>query len=67
MYLRKKATEHDRGWSRGVGEATSVQFVFMQLPSCNILEAQAILPDKLVASSAIGDLPLTVALTNTPF
>ena len=32
----------------------------------NVLQAHAIFPDKLVASSAIGDLPLAVALTNIP-
>lgn len=39
----------------------------MQPAPRNVLQTQAIFPDKLVASSAIGDLPLTVALTNIPF
>lgn len=67
MCLRKRATEHDRGWSKEVGWATLVQFVFMQPAPHNVLQTQAIFPDKLVASSAIGDLPLAVALTNIPF
>lgn len=66
MCLRKRVTEHDRGWSQGAGEATLVQFVFMQLPPCNVLQTLAIFPDKLVASSAIGDLPLFVEAANIP-
>lgn len=36
-------------------------------PPRTVLQARAIFPDKLVASGAIGDLPLAVALTNIPF
>lgn len=39
----------------------------MRLTSCNVLQAHSIFPDKLVASSEEGDLPLTAELTNIPF
>ncbi|KAA8588628.1 hypothetical protein FQN60_009973 [Etheostoma spectabile] len=60
------------GLSKDVSECTLfdlLNYVLLaaQLAPRNILQAQAIFPDKLVASSAIGDLPLAVALTNIPF
>ena len=39
----------------------------MQPAPRHVLQAQAIFPDKLVASGAIGDLALAVSLVNIPF